>query len=87
MYNEENQDRGAELMVAAGFKMGRIIYPTTETTIPNVAMSTIEDGFFWYGDVSESEIPKLNQIASQLKRTLILESQTGNKTLRVSASV
>jgi hypothetical protein len=87
MYNEETQDRGFELMVGQGFEIGRILYPVTDSVIPNAVVSTTEDGEFWYGDLCDADMSNLTLVAGQLKRTLTIESRTTNKTLRVSASV
>ena len=84
MYNEETQERGVELMVSHGFPMGRIIHPVTDKVVPNALVSTVEDGPFWSGDLSESEIGELIKVATQMNRVLICKSQTGSKALIVT---
>ena len=87
MYNEEQQERGVELMIGQGLQMNRIIHPITDSVIPNAEVSTVEDGEIWCGDLSDEDMPKLQHVAAQLKRTLIIQSHTANKTLKIPVPV
>lgn len=84
MYNEEMQDRGVTAMQGVGLSMNRVIYPITDTMTPDALVSTTEDGPFWCGDLAPSDLSRLQSVATQLKRTLVITSQTTNKSFQVS---
>lgn len=78
MYNEENQEEAAALMVKNGFKMGRVIHPLDESVIANAVVGTTEDGDFWYGDIQPSyDFSQLKAIAAELGKDLQVTSPTG----------
>lgn len=90
MYNEEQQETNLTHMVKKGFPVGRLLYNNTSIDkigfIPNALVSTKEDGPFWYGDLSESELTELHTVAKELNRVLEIKSMTGTKEFSISPS-
>lgn len=83
MYNEENQDEAAQLMKKKGFEMGRMVHPLNDMCIPNALASTTEDGPFWYGDITFGDVAALVDIATELGKSIELQSLTSSITQTV----
>jgi hypothetical protein len=88
MYNEEQQEANLAHMIHKGFPVGRMLYNKTSVDkigfIPNALVSTKEDGPFWYGDLSESELSELHEVSKELNRVLAIRSMTGTKEFSIS---
>jgi len=82
MYNEEELETGLDLMVKSGFPIGRFIYDTD--VIYNAVISTVEDGPFWYGDLTLNDAAKLRAVSVELNRTLHIDSLTGLQKFSIS---
>ena len=82
MYNEEELESSLELMVKSGFPVGRFLYNTD--IIYNTVISTVEDGPFWYGDLTLSDAPKLKAVSVELNKVLHIDSQTGLQAFSIS---
>lgn len=85
MYNEEELERGVELMTERGLPIGRMI-DSTDRTMFNAIISTIEDGPFWYGDLIEGDVGTLMDIAKELNRELIVHAETMREPRYIKAS-
>jgi hypothetical protein len=82
MYNEEELESGLDLMVKSGFPVGRLIYDTD--VIYNVVISTVEDGPFWYGDLTLKDADKLKKVSVALNKVLHIDSATGLQAFSIS---
>lgn len=85
MYNEEMQDKAADLMNQNGLVMGRFLFPITSEVTPNVLISTEEDGPFWYGDIDINDMGIMVDISRKLNKTLFVENEQGDVVFRVAA--
>lgn len=87
MYNEEQQESNLALMVERGFPIGRFVYDSNESITPNALVSTLEDGPFWYGDLTDSDAIRLATIATELNRVLWVHSLTGTQEYSISPTL
>jgi hypothetical protein len=82
MYNEEELESSLDLMVKRGFPVGRFVYDSA--AIYNALISTVEDGPFWYGDLTFDDATKLKAVSVELNRTLHIDSLTGSQRFSIS---
>lgn len=75
-HNEEVQSEIVEMLERNGFKMSRILYPLDGEIIPDVIISTKDDGPSWFGDLSKSDIQVIETLAKEKNYHLILQSST-----------
>lgn len=90
MYNEEQQETNLVQMIKHGFPIGRMLHAETKLEkigiIHNALIFTVEDGPFWYGDISEEDLSELHKVAKLLNRTLQVKELTGNKEFSIFPS-
>jgi hypothetical protein len=63
---EEDIETAFNVCVTHFGPVGRIIYPVTKKTFPNVLVSTKKHGKLWYGDLQESDLKKLSSIQDEI---------------------
>ena len=90
MYNEDIQERGAQLMLEAGLPQGRMLDLSDNAQFTgcmiNAVVESKEDGPFWYGDLSYDDLSKLTDVATTLSRELIAQASPdalGRRSLEV----